>query len=151
MSTIREQILEYIAGTGAAGAPQVGGAVSVAGVNAVYRSREAAINRSEGVVVLVQATSEKVENRNAGLAIRDFSPQIILILRSDSPDLTADPIILLIHAALFRDQTLGGLAARIMEEDTEWKYAEADNTAVEVILTYRIRYMTPTNSLSALA
>jgi len=150
-STIREQILEYIAGTGAAGGPLTGGVVAVAGVTAVYRSRQAAVERSEGIVVLVQSKDEKVENRNTGLAIRDFSPEVILILRSDTPEQDADPIIALIQAALFADQTLGGLASRIIEEGTEWTFAEADTVAAEVSMTYRIRYLTPTTTLTALA
>lgn len=151
MSSIREQIVETIAGTGTAGGPMSGGLVAVAGVNSVYRSRQAAIDRAEGVVVLVQSKDEKVENRNSGLAIRDFAPEVILILRSDTPEEDADPIITLIHAALFKDQTLGGLVSRIIEEGTEWTFADADTTAAEVSLTYRIRYLTPTNTLSQLA
>lgn len=151
MSTIREQIVEHIAGTGTVGGPLSGGLVSVSGVTAVYRSRQAAVDRTEGIIVLVQSKDEKVENRNTGLAIRDFTPEVILILRSDTPEQTADPIIALIHAALFADQTLGGLASRIIEEGTEWTFAEADVIAAEVSLTYRIRYMTPTTTLSQLA
>lgn len=152
MSTIREQMLEYIAGTGPDQAgPLVGGVVSVAGIDAVYRSRQAAIERGEGVVVLVQSKDEKVENRNSGLAIRDFTPEVILILRSDTPEQDADPLIALIHAALFKDQTLGGLASRIIEEGTEWAFADADTTAAEVSLSFRIRYLTPTNTLTQLA
>jgi len=151
MSTIREQIVERIAGTGTAGGALSGGLVSVAGVTAVYRSRQAAIDRVEGTIVLVQSKDEKVENRNTALAIRDFTPEVILILRSDTPEQTADPIIALIHAALFADQTLGGLASRIIEEGTEWTFADADVIATEVSLTYRIRYMTPTTTLSQLA
>src|SRR5665213_293447 len=151
MSTIREQIVEHIAGTGTVGGPLSGGLVSVAGVTAVYRSRQAAIDRVEGTIVLVQSKDEKVENRNTALAIRDFTPEVILILRSDTPEQTADPIIALIHAALFADQTLGGLASRIIEEGTEWTFADADVIATEVSLTYRIRYMTPTTTLSQLA
>lgn len=150
-ASIREQLMERIAGTGTPGGPLSGGLVSVAGVTNAYRSRQAAVDRNEGVVVLVQSKDEKVENRNSFLAIRDFVPEIILILRSDAADQTADPILVLIHAALFADQTLGGLADRIIEEGTEWTYAEADVTATEVSVTYRIRYMTPTSRLTAIA
>ena len=110
----------------------------------------AAFARRKGNIVLVQPKDEKVENRNTDLAIRDLGLEILLIIRSDTPDETADPIIALIHAALYADQTLGGLADRIIEEGTEWNFAEADVTGAEVSLTYRIRYLTPTTTLNQL-
>ena len=140
MSSIREQITQYIVTKAA-----------VAGVVAVYRDRETALQRQEGNSVVVREKDETVENKSSGIAIRDLVEEILVILRSDTPSSTADPIIVALHKALTADQTLGGLADRIIEEGTEWTYADADMPATEVSVKYRIRYMTSTQALDSLA
>lgn len=140
MSSIREQITVAVAGK-----------VNVSGVAAVYRSRLAPIDRDEGIVVRVLPKDEVVENRSNGIAIRDFTLEILLQVRSDTPDTTADPLVIAMHAALMSDQTLGGLCNRIIEEGTEWTLDDADAVACEVSLKYRIRYLTPWDKLDAIA
>lgn len=147
-ASVREQILEHIAGTGI---PATGGVLSAVPGVTVWRSRQAALERSEGAAIVVQPSTEKVENKNAGLAIRDLVVELILIYRSDTPDQSADPTIQAMFNALTQDQTLGGLADRIIEEGTEWRYDEADLIAMEVSLLFRIRYMTTTQSLTSIA
>lgn len=142
MSSIREQITQYVVTKA-----QVAGVAA----NGVYRDRQTAVQRQEGVVVLVQEKAEIAENKNTGIVVRDLEEEIVLILRSDTPSATADPILVLLTAALTKDQTLGGLADRIIEEGTEWTYAEADVPATEVSVKYRIRYMTSTQALDSLA
>lgn len=142
MSSVREQITQYVISKA-----QVVGVAS----NGVYRDRETAIQRQEGTVVVVREREEVVTNKNTGIAVRDLVEEILLVVRSDSPSQTADPIVVLLHAALTRDQTLGGLADRIIEEGTEWTYADADVPATEVSVKYRIRYMTSTQALDSIA
>jgi RecA/RadA recombinase len=142
MSSIREQITQYVVAVA-----QVPGVAA----NGVYRDRETAIQRQEGVVVVVQEETEQTINQNATVVVRDLTEKILLIVRSDTPSATADLIIVPLHAALTKDQTLGGLANRIIEEGTEWTYADADLPATEVSIKYRIRYMTSTQALDSLA
>lgn len=139
-ASIREQIVAYMA--------SALGTVAGAGV---YRSRQSAVDRLDGPAILVQPKDERVENRHTGIAIRDLTVEIVLIYRSDTPDSSADATIQSMASALTRDQTLGGLADRIIEDGTEWRYEEADLTAMEVSLIYRVRYMTPTQVLSNIA
>lgn len=145
MSSIREQITLYVVAK-----------AQVAGVapNGVFRDRETALQRQEnaaGALVVVREKDEKVENKNTGVAVHDLEEEILLIVRSDTPSATADPIMVALHAALTRDQTMGGLADRIIEEGTEWTYADADLPATEISVKYRIRYMTSTQALDSLA
>ena len=140
MSSIREQITEYIAAK-----------ALVTGVTAVYRDRQTAIQRQEGNTIAVLEKEETCENRNSYIVTRDLVEEILLIVRSDTPSQVADPIVVALHKALTADQTLGGLADRIIEEGTEWTYADADVPATEVSVKYRIRYMTSTQALDSLA
>lgn len=142
MSSIREQITLYIVAKA-----QVAGVAA----NGVYRDRQTALQRQEGNVVVVQEKEEQEENKNSFIVVRDLLEEIVLIVRSDTPSATADPIMVALHAALTKDQTLGGLADRIIGEGTEWTYADADLPATEVSVKYRIRYMTPTQALDSLA
>lgn len=142
MSSIREQITQYVVTKA-----QVTGVAA----NGVYRDRLTAVQRQEGVVVLVQEKAEVVENRNTGVVVRDLEEEIVLIVRSDTPSATADPVLVALSNALTKDQTLGGLADRIIEEGTEWTYADADVPVTEVSVKYRIRYMTSTQALDSLA
>lgn len=116
-----------------------------------FRDRQSAVARAEGAVILVQEKIETVENRNNGVAIRDLTVEISLLYRSDAPSQATDGTVQGMHQILTSDQTLGGLANRIIEEGTEWRYDEADLTAVEVALQYRIRYMTPVGVLNVIA
>ena len=124
----------------------VAAAVAVPGLT-VFRSRAAALARGEVPAVLVEPKEESVETRSSGQAIRDFRLSIAVFIRSDTPDDDLDPFLVAIHAALCADMTLGGLCARIIEESTEWTMDEADLTAMEASLVYRIRYSTPWNAL----
>jgi len=142
MSSIREQITQYIVNVS-----QVAGVAT----NGVYRDRQTAIQRQEAAVIVVQEKEEEVENKNSYVAIRSLVEEILLIVRSDTPSATADPIIVALHKALTADQSLGGLANRIIEEGTEWTYADADLPATEVSVKYRIRYMTSTQAIDSLA
>jgi hypothetical protein len=145
MSSIREQIIEAVVPL-----------VTVTGVAQVYRSRQAAIQRAEGNVVVVQPKEEEVTIQATGTARRDLMLEILLIIRSDTPDQTADPMAVAMHAGILAaslngSTPLGSLVDRVVEEGTTWEMAEADVTALEVSLKYRFRYMTPWTALDALA
>ncbi len=135
--TIREQILQAL--VAAATAVITGG---------VYRSREAAIARSEGPAIIVRPEEEKVETRGQRVALRDFTVKCEVIVRGQVPDEDADPILDALHTAVMTDPTLGGLIAWIFEEETKWDFELADMNAVSVTILYRCRCLTAANSLS---
>lgn len=137
-ASIREQIMEYIFALFSA---QVVGAQ-------VFRSRQAAVALMEGSSLLIEPMAETVERKSAyNLVKRDFVLRTRMLARGAIPDQVADGILVLMHAALLQDQTLGGLSLSIVEESTEWTYEEADQTAVNVEGRYRIIFATPANSL----
>jgi hypothetical protein len=116
----------------------------------VYRSRETAIARVEGSAVVIRPQTEQVEKRAASgmLVLRDFTVAVSVIVRGDPPDDVADPIIQAGNKATLIDPTLGGLCAQVIEHSTEWKFEEADLTALEVVILYMVRYQTSAADLS---
>jgi len=117
----------------------------------VYRSREAAMAREEGVAILIRPAEELVENGAQDVIFRQFRVEITVIARGQVPDQVADPAVEALHSALLADQTLGGLCARIFEEETKWDFEVADQNAVAAVIRYRITYATPARSLTELA
>ena len=136
--SIRENIIEALV---TAATPVVTGGV--------YRSREAAIARSEGPALVIRPQDEKVETRGQRVALRDLVVQFEVIVRGQIPDQDADPIVEALHAAITADPTLGGIIAWIFEEETKWDFEIADMNAVSVTILYRCRYLTAANSLSS--
>lgn len=133
----RENILVYLAAQIAA----------LTGV-AVYRSREAAISREEGVVLILKPTDEQVVKIANEITIRDLVVTFTLVVRGVVPDSTADPYLSQIVAFIQDDTTLGGLAARCVEKSTRWDMEVADLTALIVELTFVVKYLTPTGSIT---
>lgn len=116
-----------------------------------YRSREAALARSEGPAVLVHPEEESVELRGLGVVVRDFAVVCSIITRGAVPDKAADTVAEALHAALAADQTLGGLVARTIETGSKWNFEIADQNAVALEARYSFRYLTPAATLSSLA
>lgn len=127
----------------------------VAGIT-VYRSREAAVSRSEGNTVDVRPEEESVELRTANLPIvrRNLTVLVTLIVRGSDPTLSADqvadPLLQSIHAAIMADRTLGSLCDLVLELSTRWLFEIADQTALAAEIRYVVRYATGANDLSVL-
>lgn len=139
MSSVRENILVYIAAQVAA----------VTGVT-VYRSREAAVSRAEGVVIILKPIEEAVAKMANEVAMRELTVSLVLVLRGVVPDTTADPYLVQITNLIQTDTTLGGLAARCVEKTTRWDMEMADISALVVELTFIVKYITQTGSLNTL-
>lgn len=114
-----------------------------------YRSREAALARMEGAAILIRPEEETVVTLGYGASQRDLVVLAEVIARGQIPDKVADPIVQAFHAALMVDPTLGGLVARTIEESTKWNFEIADQNAVAIEIRYRVRYLTPVNSLAS--
>ena len=138
--TAREAILEYIAGL-LSGVPNA----------TVFRSREAAVAREEGIAILLKPEEEPVELRTraqAGLVVRNLTVVITVIARGVVSDQVADPIVQAIHALVMQSETLSGRCSLIMEQSTKWDFEVADLTAVAVEMRYTVRYQTTAKDLS---
>lgn len=139
-NTARENILVYIASqlTTTTGAT-------------VYRSRQAAVERSEGTVIVIKPTEEVVEKLSDYVSIRRLSLVVTVLIRGLVPDTAADPFLQQIQTVMLSSDTLGGLAARCIEKTTRWDMEMADLTALAVEVVYEVVYTTPANSIAALA
>jgi hypothetical protein len=138
-ASIRDQILDRFQNLGSA-IPNL----------VAYRSREAAIARTEGPALLVRWDDEEVGNEAVGLTKRDLTVTLTFIARGTVPDKVADPLMVAMHAAIYADQTLGGLCARVIEMGTKPDFEVADQDAVAIVVSYRVRYLTPAVSLASL-
>lgn len=136
----REDILAYLAGRVA----------TVAGIT-VYRSRQAAIARAEGTVLVLEPEEETVTKQGDGIATRDLAVRFQLVVRSDTPDTSADPILQAIHATFMSDITLGDRAASCIEQNTRWNFDATDQVALVAEVRYLVRYLTPVGSVAARA
>lgn len=114
----------------------------------VYRSREAALSREEGVGILIRPEEEDATQLGREATKRDFKIVVTVIARGDIPDQIADPIVEQVHAALMADDTFGKIVAQVIEHSTKWDFEVADQNAVAVEMRYTVRLMTPANSLS---
>ncbi|HTH40263.1 MAG TPA: hypothetical protein VL968_05695 [Rhodocyclaceae bacterium] len=137
MSSIREAILVALEGL----ATQ---AVIANGKTAdhVYRSRQAALDRGEVPALVVEPEEEQTEFQNTLWVIRKLMVVFTVFIRADVPDTDADPYITALHARLMADPTLGGLAARVIEQGTRWNFENADRNALGAELRYEIKYQT---------
>ncbi len=136
MPSVREGILEYMTTI-----------LNTVPNCVVFRSREAAVNRSEGPAIVLQCQEETREkfsdlNQRCELAVA-----VILIIRGTVPDSAADPYLVSMQAATMADPTMGGLVGRCILKSTRWEMETADLTALVVESVYHIVYMTPIQSL----
>lgn len=137
--SIRDQILDFVTALGDA----IPGA-------AAYRSREAAFARDEGPAILVRWADDQAETKMDGLTVRDLAMTVTFIARGAIPDQVADPIMVAMHAAIYADQTLGGLCRRVIEGETKPDFEVADQNAVAIVVAYKVRYLTPANTLASI-
>lgn len=141
--TARESILAYLA-TLIAGVPGA----------KFYRSREAALARSESPAILLRPDEEQVTALVRGMdqVVREFTVSIAVIARASGAepvvDKVADPVLQALHAAIMKDTTLGGRCAVITEHSTKWDFEVADGTAVAAEARYAIRYQTRASDLT---
>lgn len=98
--------------------------------------------------MVIRPVAESVDS-TGDVAQRDFVVEFIVITRGDVPDELADAAICEVHDLLCADPSFGGLAAQLFEQSSNWDFADADQTACELTVRYRVRYFTPENSLSS--
>jgi hypothetical protein len=141
MTTKREQILSAIASALA----------STAGVNGrVYRSRVTAVQRAESPAIVIEPISD-TPTQNTSLPTLDWRMRVrvSVIVRGDTPDQLADPIIEDMHAKMVADLTLGGYAIDVQPDEVTFNMLDADQPAGVIFNDYIIQYRTTVASLAA--
>lgn len=136
--TIRKKILDAMA-------------AALNGVEAledrVYRSRVAAFSHEDSPAVALRRLNEDVSVQGE-MAERDFMVGISILTRGATADDDADDLAAKVHEALASDPSFGGLAAGLFEVGSGWNLVDADDTACELVIRYRVRYYTPEGSLT---
>lgn len=141
MTTKREQILRAIATSLA----------TTTGVNGrVYRSRVTAVQRAESPAIVIEPISD-TPTQNTSLPTLDWRMRVrvSVIVRGDTPDQLADPIIEDMHAKMVADLTLGGYAIDVQPDEVTFNMLDADQPAGVIFNDYIIQYRTTVASLAA--
>ena len=132
MTTKREQILRAIATSLA----------TTTGVNGrVYRSRVTAVQRAESPAIVIEPISD-TPTQNTSLPTLDWRMRVrvSVIVRGDTPDQLADPIIEDMHAKMVADLTLGGYAIDVQPDEVTFNMLDADQPAGVIFNDYIIQY-----------
>lgn len=121
-----------------------------------FRSRQAAIARSEGSGITLQPEEEPSELRSAGMDIENNKMMLVVtfIVRENvdgtAADTVGDPLAQAAHALIMRNSTLGGLCARLTKHSTKWDFEVADLTGCAIEMRYIAQYQCRASDLSAL-
>ena len=140
MATKRESIMQALFAA-LAGTTGVG--------TRIYRSRVEPVARAESPALVLEPVNDVVE-QNTCLPTLDhtLTIRVVVIVRANVPDQTADPIVQSLHSKLVADLSLGGLAIDVQPGPTEFTLEQADTPVGVIYCTYRILYRTSVSDLS---
>jgi hypothetical protein len=117
MSTKREDIL-------AASAAALAGTSGVG--SRIYRSRQEALVRNEFPALIIEPLTDQPDRVSHGRYEWILTFHVTVMVRSDTPDQTADPIQKDVHNRLHGDTTLAGLVQDLVAGQVAWSFSQAD-------------------------
>jgi hypothetical protein len=139
MATLHEQILARLLVIASA----------VPGVLLAERSRRTGVDRDQTPAILIRPDQEDDE-RFGDLADRhQLGVQLIVMTRGEPWDTVADPIVDALHKAVMKDTALKALSLDVRRAAREPEDTNADATAGQYTLRYRVTYLTRADDLSA--
>ena len=138
MASKREQILAAIK-TNLTGTTGVG--------TRIYRSRVAALTRSESPALVLEPITDTPDINNTRI---DWTlrVRVVVIVRGEIPENIADSTIESLHTKILTNTTLGGLAIDIQPSTQSFEVLDADQPAGVITCEYEIQYRTEYNKLS---
>tara|TARA_R100000734_G_scaffold7718_1_gene6185 strand:- start:251 stop:679 length:429 start_codon:yes stop_codon:yes gene_type:complete len=141
MTSKRERILAKIK-TNLSGTTGVG--------SRIYRSRSEPLTRAESPSLVIEFVTDQPTINSATYLKLDWTlrVRIVVIVRSQTPDTSADPTIESLHTKIVTDPTLGGLAIDVRPSTVTFDVIEADQPAGVVFCEYEIDYRSDYNDLS---
>ena len=141
MTSKREQILAKIK-TNLTGTTGVG--------SRIFRSRSEPLTRSESPSLVIEFVTDQPTINSATYLKLDWTlrVRIVVVVRSQTPDTSADPTIESLHTKIVSDPTLGGLAIDVRPSTVTFDVIEADQPAGVVFCEYEIDYRSDYNDLS---
>lgn len=134
MSTKREQILTAAkdALTGITDVPDA----------SVYRSRVVPLARNESPAIVIEPVQDQADRPTVARIQWALTFQVSVIVRSDTPDLSADAIVKEVHNKLMSDSALLSLLTDLAPVGVSWTFSEADTTACVVSMQFVAGYQT---------
>ena len=141
MASKREQILARIK-TNLTGTTGVG--------TRIYRNRVEPMARDESPSLVVEFVTDEPTVNSATYLKLDWTlrVRIVVIVRSQTPDTTADPTVESLHTKIVGDPTLGGLALDVRPLTVTFDVVEADQPAGIISCEYEGDYRSSYNDLS---
>lgn len=115
----------------------------------IFRSRTTAFARSETPSIVIEPQSDSVE-QNTSLATlhHTLSVSISVVVRSATPQQTADPVVESLHSKIMADLTLNGNAIDVQPAETTYNFIDADQTGLVIGCNFNIIYRTNVDDLS---
>lgn len=115
----------------------------------VYRSRVTAVQRAESPAIVIEAISD-TPTQNTSLPTLDWRMRVrvSVIVRGDTPDELADPIIENMHSRMVADLTLGGYAIDVQPDEVTFNMFDSDQPAGVIFNDYIVQYRTSVASLA---
>ena len=141
MTSKREQILAKIK-TNLTGTTGVG--------SRIFRSRSEPLTRAESPSLVIEFVTDQPTINSATYLKLDWTlrVRIVVVVRSQTPDTSADPTIESLHTKIVSDPTLGGLAIDVRPSTVTFDVIEADQPAGIVSCDFEIDYRSDYNDLS---
>jgi hypothetical protein len=134
MSTRAEDIL-------AAASAALAGTTGVG--SRIYRSRQEAMSKAEAPALVIEPLTDQPDRVSHGRYEWILTFHVTVIVRSDTPDQSADLIKRDVHNRLHGDVTLAGLVQDLVADGVAWNFGQADST--QLLLTQRFRAQYQTN------
>ena len=141
MASKREQILAKIK-TNLTGTTGVG--------TRIYRRRVEPMTRGESPALVVEFVTDEPTVNSATYLKIDWTlrVRIVVVVRSQTPDTTADATVESLHTKVVTDTTLGGLAIDVRPATVTFDVVEADQPAGVISCEYEVDYRSSYNDLS---
>lgn len=114
-----------------------------AGITHVYRSRQTAFAREEGLVTAIEPVRDDPEYivSMSGPEMGMLTVHVVTIARGVVPDQVAAPRLAAIESALHADRSLGGACSMLWLKSTDWDFDDADLGAVVVTQRWDLQYL----------
>ena len=123
---------------------------STAGVGGrVYRDRAEAFIRAECPALLIEPDTEIRAGETTCCTDRMLRVRIVILTRDGAVSKIADPIRVSVHALLFANATINGLATTLRQANVQWEPESGDGQPGYCVLSYEIGLRTLTTDLTA--
>lgn len=133
MTTLRDRIIAAVV-TALSGA-------SIVGVSVVTRSREIAIERSEGFVIVVRPKSDDITRKATQVDEHRLVFEVLVYTRGDPWDEAAEAVYSQAHAALFANAPLQALMSDLRSLSVTFESQDGDESIGALLAEFSCIYL----------